>query len=336
MSSAPSKERVAHSGWNLYWAISDGEEDCFIIARNSRSAQRVDVEYCGFESGDVHAIRVKAIPKEVFVKWEKRRAKDGGRHPLPWYADKWLLRHLGASFRERDHLRETLIDDVVYTNDPNGPVRPRTVGRRSLTEFRAVKAFQRYGHEDRYSPSQMTLFTILGICIARVQEIEHLIAHSFVLGAIVDSERRKNRTIAELIESWKRKTLGQMLRTIESSWEIEPTVHASLQLFLQMRNELVHGLTTNDQYDIHTSWRQDETVGFLTLFEFISRPLREAFQASLYASIDIGNKHLLKDDPAKHHRLTARQRKKIGLFAAFFSPRQQTDSAPSGEEARDA
>ena len=327
MLKASSREKVKHSGWNLYWASSDGDEDCFIVARNSRSAQRVDVEYCGFERGDVRAIRVKALPREVLFNWEKRRAKAEGRQPLPWYADKWLLSQLGASFRERDHLWETLIDDVAYTNDPNGPVRPRAIGRRHLTEFHAVKAFQRYGHEDRYSPSQMSLFTILGICIARVQEIEHLIAYSFVLGAIVESERRKNLTIAELIKSWKRKTLGQMLRTIESSREIEPTVKASLELFLQMRNELVHGLTTSEQYDIHTSWGQDETVCFLTLFELISRPLREAFQASLYASIEIGNKHLLKDEPKKHHRLTARQQKKIGLFAAFFSPKQNTELA---------
>lgn len=325
MATAPLKAKNAHSGWNLYWASSDGDEDCFIVARNSRSAQRVDVEYCGFESGDVLATRVKAIPKEILLKWEGHRAKERHRHPLPWYADKWLLSRLGASFREREHLWETLIDDVVYTNALDGPVRPRVIGRRYLTEFRAVKAFQRYGHEDRYSQPQMTLFTILGICIARAQEIEHLIAHSFVFGVSAESERRKSQTISELIKSWKRKTLGQMLRTIELNWDIEPTVHASLQLFLQMRNELVHGLTTSEQYDIHTSWGQDETMGILTLFELISRPLREAFQASLYASIDIGNNHLLKNEPDKHHPLTARQRKKIGFFVASFSPKEKKE-----------
>jgi uncharacterized protein YlbG (UPF0298 family) len=315
----------SHSGWNLYWASSDGEEDCFIVARNSRSAQRVDAEYCGFERGDVYATRVKAIPKGILNHWEKRREKDGHRHTLPWYADDWLLRHLGATFREREHLSETLIDDVVYTNSPDGPVRPRIIGRRYLTEFRAVKAFQRYGHVDHYSESQMALFTILGICMTRVQEIEHLMAHSFVFGAIVESERRKNMTIEQLIKSWKRKTLGQMLRAIELNWDIEPTVHAGLQQFLEMRNQIVHGLTTSDQYDIRTSWGQDETIGILTLFELISRPLSEAFQASLYASIDIGNKHLLKNEPKKQYPLTVRQRKKIGLFAAFFSPKQQTE-----------
>jgi len=234
-----------------------------------------------------------------------------------------LLKRLGAVFRERADLSETLIDDVVYTNSPNAPVPPRTIGRRFITEFKAVKAFQRYGHEDRYSQSQMTLFILLGICVARVQEIEHLIAHSFILGAIVKSERRRNKTIAELTQSWKRKTLGQMLKTIEQGWKIEPTVHASLQMFLSMRNQLVHGLATSEQYSIHTAWGQDETIGFLMLFELVSRPLREGFEASLYASIEVGNEHLLKDNPERHVPLTTRQRKRIALFAAFFTPRHE-------------
>jgi hypothetical protein len=321
MTTASKKGKFVHSGWNLYWASSDGDEDCFIVARNSRSAQRVDVDYCGFDVGDVHAVRVKAIPKDLLVKWEKRRAKAGTRHALPTYADRWLLTQLGASFRERDNLLETLIDDVVYTNNPDGPVRPRIIGSKYLTNFNEVKSFKRYGHEDRYSAAQMSLFGILGICIARIQEIEYLIAHSFILGGIDEAEHRKNQTIADLIKSWERKTLGQMLRAIESNWDIEPTVHASLQLFLQMRNKLVHGLTSSAQYDINTSWGQDETIGFLSLFELISRPIREAFRASLYASVDVGNTHLLKDKPDKHLQLNSRQKKKIGLFAAFFSPK---------------
>jgi hypothetical protein len=311
----------AHSGWNLYWVASDGEEDCFVVARNSRSARKVDAEFCGFDSDYVDAIRIKPIPKKILHDWERRRSKSNRGQSLPWYVDDWLLRRLGASFRERKGISETLIDDVVYTNSLNGRVRPRIIGRRSLTELSEVKTFQRYGHEDRYSQSQITLLTLLGICMARAQEIEHLIAHSFVFGAIAESEHRKNQTIEELIESWKRKTLGQMLRTIESKWDIDFTIHASLQLYLEMRNQLVHGLTTNAQYDIHTRWGQDETVAFLSLFEIVSRPLREAFKGSLYASIEIGNTCLLKDEPEKRHPLTIRQQKKMQLFAAFFVPK---------------
>jgi hypothetical protein len=240
---APRAKRSVYSGWSLYWVSSDGDEDCFVVARNSRSAKRVDVEYCGFDSDEVEATRIKAIPEKMLRDWEKRRVGNTSRRPaLPWYADNWLLRRLGASFRDREELSETLIDDVVYTNSPDGPVPPRSIGRKFLAEFGAVKAFKRYGHEDRYSPSQMTLLSILGVCVARVQEIEHLIVHSFIFSTVIESKRRKNLKIGESVKSWKRKTFGQMLRAIESGWDIEPTIHTSLQLFLDMRNQLVHGL----------------------------------------------------------------------------------------------
>lgn len=322
-----------YSRWNLYWVSSDGEEDCFVVARNLRSAARVDADHCGFDASDLTVSRVKAVPEPLARLWEKKGRKEGHYHPWPWYADRWLLRKLGARFREREGLSETLIDDVVYSNGSDGPVRPRLVGRKYLEEFRAVKAFARYGHEDRYSPSQSTLLTLLGMCVARCQEIEHLIAHSFILGGLIETERRKYKTILDLTCGWKRKTLGQMLRLIEDGYEIEPTIHASLQLFLQMRNQLVHGLTTHDQYDIRTSWGQDETIAFLSLFELISRPIRQAFRASLYASIDYGNSYLLREDPGSHHELTKRQKNQIPLFATFFKPRigssQQNDTRGS-------
>jgi hypothetical protein len=43
-----------------------------------------------------------------------------------------------------------------------------------------------------------------------------------------------------------------MLRSIEEGYEIEPIVHASFNLFKDMRNQLVHGLTASDKYDIQT------------------------------------------------------------------------------------
>lgn len=181
-----------------------------------------------------------------------------------------MLSQLDAEFRERETFSETLINDIVYTNCGEGPIRPRTIGRKFLKEFQDVKAFQRYGHKDRYTESQMTLFSILGICIGRCQQIEHLIAHSFILAALSPSERKRNLTIKETINKWKRKTFGQMILAIEEGYEIEPTVHASLKLFLEMRNKLVHELTRNEQYNIDTSWGQDEMIAFLSLFELIS------------------------------------------------------------------
>ena len=317
---------TAYQKWSLYWVSSDGEEDCFVVARNSRSAAKHDAEYCGFGHADMRVERVKPIPSALMRSWITHRTKANPTFELPWYADDWLLRQLGAQFRTRKSLNETLIDDVVYTQGEAGPFPPRTIGKKYLRDFQSVKAFQRYGHEDRYSNSQMILFSLLGACVARCQEIEHLIAHSFILAALSPSERKRNRTIQQTVDAWKRKTLGKMLAAIDEGYEIEPTVHAALRLFLSMRNELVHGVTTNDQYDIHTSWGQDELIGFLSIFELISRPVREAFQASLYASIEIGNEIFLAEEPEHRIALTKRQRKKVTLFAAFFTPRDQSES----------
>lgn len=307
--------------WSLYWLSSDGEEDCFVVARNTRSAAKVDEDYCGFEHGYVAASKVCSIPADVASRWIKKRKKEWHLFELPWYADNWVLKQLGAQFRERDNLHETLIDDVVYTQSNDGPIPPRLIGRKHLLEFQSIKAFKRYGHEDRYSPSQMTLLSLLGVCVARSQEIEHLIANSFILAAMSPTERKRNLTISETAASWKRKTLGQMIRLIEEGYEIEPIVHDSLRLFLNMRNELVHGLTTSDRYNIHTRWGQDEMIGFLLLFELISRPIREAFNASFYAGIEIGNEKLLTGESDQKIPLTKSQRKKISLFAAFFTPK---------------
>jgi hypothetical protein len=285
--------------WGLYWVSSDGEEDCFVVARNSRSAKRVDADYCGFDTNDLAVHRIKPVPPDLLRCWLTRRKKEDNSFEIPWYADDWLLRRLGAQFRNRGSLSETLIDEVVYTKSTDGPVAPRTIGKKHLREFQ--KAFQRYGQKDQYTESQMILFSLLGICIARCQEIEDLIAHSFIFAAMSPAERRRNRTIQETIDAWKRKTLGQMIAAIEEGYHVEPTVNAALRLFLDMRNQLVHGVTISERYNIHTSWGQDELIGFLSLFEMISRPLRKAFESSLYASIEIGKSFLQMNHIVRFH-----------------------------------
>ena len=316
------RNKKARSGWNLYWVSSDGEEDCFIVARNSRSAARLEVDNCDFEAADLVVYHVKPIPTTILHSWEIKNNGKENIHTWPWYADQWLLRKLGAKFRERINLSEVLIDEIVYTNGSDEAVEPRTIGKRFVEEFRNTKVISRYGHEDKYSPTQMTLLTLLGICIARCQEIENLIANSYIFGALSDSNLDKNRTIKDIICNWERKTLGQMLHLIEETFEIEPTVHAGFRLFLDMRNKLVHGFTTNEQFRLDSSWGQDEAFAFLTFFEFVSRPVRQAFRSSLYTSIDLGNSYFLHDAPENQIKLETNQQKLISLFVSFFKLRR--------------
>lgn len=144
--------RNSIKGWSLYWISADGDEDCFVVARNSRSAARVEVEYSGFDPGDVSAIRVKPIPPNVLIAWRRQRTTRKAPLALPWYADKWLLTRLGARFRDRDGVEETLLDSVVYSRGTERPTAPREIRAKFLEKFKAEPAFRRFGREDKYSP----------------------------------------------------------------------------------------------------------------------------------------------------------------------------------------
>ena len=61
---------------------------------------------------------------------------------------------------------------------------------------------------------------------------------------------------------------------------------------------------------------------FLTFFEFVSRPVRQAFRSSLYTSIDLGNSYFLHDAPENQIKLETNQQKLISLFVSFFKLRR--------------
>jgi len=41
---------------------SDGLEDCFVVAKNSRSARRIEKEMNGFEGEDIIVTRIMDVP----------------------------------------------------------------------------------------------------------------------------------------------------------------------------------------------------------------------------------------------------------------------------------
>ena len=299
------------AGWNLYWVYSDGLEDCFVIARNIRSAIRVEREMNGFgadEVGAVHACRIpEGVAKRQFATDKKNK------FTWPWYGGNDLLKKLGAKFREVEGRHETLFEDVVYSQGRP----PRIIGRRFIKEFGQKKAFSEYGGEDQYTSRQSILFTLLGVCISRCQQIEKYITHSFIL-SVSAKEKTRYKTINDLAHAWKKKTLGQLIRTIEESYELEPTFKVALEWFLAKRNQLVHGLTTHEQYDIDTDWGQDEMIAFLSLFEMMSRVIRKAFYACYLASLDYGNNYLL-EKPIPELGLTRKQKDDMSVFSHFFT-----------------
>lgn len=300
--------------WNLYWVYSDGLEDCFVVARNIRSAIKIECEMNGFDASEVGAVRVCRIPEPIArhqLAINKKKNID-----WPWYGWDHLLKKLGAEFREVEGRKETLLDDVVYSPGKA----PRAIGVRFLKKFKKDKNIASYGEEDKFTNRQNILFTLLGICVARCQEIEHYIAHSFVL-AVSAKDKAKYKTIDDLNRAWKRKTMGQLIRIIEESYDLDPTFKEALEWFLEWRNLLVHGLTTHPQFDIETSWGQDEMIAFLSRFEVTSRVIRKAFRACYLVSMDFGNSYLL-ERPNPKIRFTKKQKDEMSIFPHFFILRE--------------
>jgi hypothetical protein len=306
------------SGWNLYWVAYDGDEDCFVVARNSRSAKSYDANFCGYDAKDSTATHVCHISRTTLSRAKSRATKQGRQLKWPDHADDWLLKSVGAKTRFLEDQKETLIDGTVFTHNFEYSVPPRDIGRKYYRRLRNDPIFLER-EEDIYSDSQMSLLQLLGICLARCQEIEYLIAHSFVLG-LNEADKRRYVTIGNMRKAWEKKTFGQMLSTIKEAWTLDPEFERHLELFKSMRNRLVHGLTTSDRYNISDEWGQDECFSFLVFFEIVSQPVRAAFRASLYASIDFAIHHFKDEIELSTKRLTRKQRDEIQLFADLFRP----------------
>ncbi|MER8486067.1 hypothetical protein [Mesorhizobium sp. M1322] len=109
---------------------------------------------------------------------------------------------------------------------------------------------------------------------------------------------------------------------MEEAWEINPMVKAGFQLFLEMRNRLIHGLTTDNRFDIQTSWGQRELLAFLYFFDIHSRIVKRAFKASFYASIEFGINQWGLPDGAPKRILNKKQKEESALFFEFFTMKE--------------
>ena len=297
-------------GWHLYWVHSDGLEDCFVVARNIRSAIKIERDMNGFDLDEVGAIHVCKIPEKTAKSELSKKSKDL-KH-WPWYGYKSLLIRLGAEFREINGRTEYLIDGVVYSEGEP----PRIIGRKFIKEFLASEISTYFDDESTFTKSQETIYTLLGLCIARCQEIEHYISQSFIF--IVNcKEKPKYKTINDMVAGWKKKTFGQLIKLIEESYTLEDQFKEALTLFLSWRNRLVHGLTVQPEYDISSIWGQDETMAFLTRFEFISRAVKIAFRSAYWASIEFANIKLINEQQ-KTIRLDKKQKEELSMFPYFF------------------
>jgi len=309
--------------WNLYWVESDGYEDCFVVARNSRSARSVESRENGFEIDFARATRIMRVPKRVENSYKRQQEYKKRRWPGYVYGKKFFA-NLGAQFRKIDKQEEMLLDSIVYSVSEYGPCglyRKRSIGSKAIEEMQREIPDPKHDDEDIWKGPIIHLITALGICLVRCQQIEHYIANSFLLG-ISEKQKKKYKTINDLRAGWKKKTLGNMLQSIEEAWEIDPIVKASFELFLNNRNTLIHGIATSEQYDIRTLWGQHELLSFLKFFDIHSRMVKKAFRGSYYASLDFAIKQWGTPPGMPKKIFGRKQIEDIEFFVQCFSPKQ--------------
>jgi len=107
------------ANWKLYWITIDPLEDCFVVAKNARSAGSYEEHANGFDVGDARADYITDIPQQLegvavkrFKEWSEVHApeqvQNPNLHPWPGYPGEWLLAKLGVS-RERRMGRDVIV-----------------------------------------------------------------------------------------------------------------------------------------------------------------------------------------------------------------------------------
>lgn len=218
--------------WKLYWVESDGYEDCFVVAKNSRSAASIEIHMNGFEPDDIKVTRIMDVPNKLeqianskFRRWSKvnapSQAENSNLRAWPDYARKWLLKKLGAKFRIIDGEEQILLNDRVYGWKQSGEVYFYDIGIRALAEQR--NQWHLIDYDSEYPDLKPYLYSLMGMALSICHEIEYFLSKSFIF-AITEEQKRKYITINDLWEGWSKKTFGQLIRLIQDGYNIESTL----------------------------------------------------------------------------------------------------------------
>lgn len=321
------------SKWNLYWIESDGYEDCFVVAKNSRSAISVEINMNDFEPEELKATRIISIPDRyekianyLFIRWSRihapEQAKRPNLHAWPYYARDWLLKALGAKFHNINGEQQILLMDQVYGRKQSGERYVYSIGARALAERKNEWHLIKHNYTKAdYQTEELDLsnyiYSAMGIALSRCHKIEYLLSNSFIFG-FSDEQKRKYDTINDLREGWSKKTFGQLIRIIQDTFEIEPTLKASLELFLEMRNKLVHDITGDERYDIHDEWGQKELIAFLDTFLTLAEPIKDIALSCYVTSMQFGIE-IMKKDGVAVVELPEDSIEKLSTFLEFFN-----------------
>ena len=110
------------SDWKLYWVESSPEENCFVVAKTRKSAERHDEEVAGDGSVECAAKRVMGLSSEVLAAWSRHERENGdppedgfsATNERMGYVFKDFLKLLGAEFKFLDGEEVTILDHEEY------------------------------------------------------------------------------------------------------------------------------------------------------------------------------------------------------------------------------
>ena len=213
------------STWKLYWVASDGYEDCFVVAKNSRSAARIEVSTNGFEYSDLRATRIMDIPdafekkaNTLYRKWFKEHGRNQTRQKelraWPGYAENWLLTALGARFRDIDETSQILLNGTVYSCNASGQWNTYSIGAKAICERNPELPKPDFAEEEHIDCTEY-LHKALGIALLRCHEIEWLLSKSFIF-AFSEKQKRKYETLHDFFCGWEKKHLAESLQPCKS------------------------------------------------------------------------------------------------------------------------
>jgi hypothetical protein len=107
--------------WKLYWVESRPEENCFVVAKTTRSAEKHDEEIADVEPGGCKASLIKPISENVLKAWAVTETRIEQTYDFfsvskdrPGYADDGLLKMMGAELKFQDDARVTILDGKTY------------------------------------------------------------------------------------------------------------------------------------------------------------------------------------------------------------------------------
>lgn len=316
--------------WYLYWVTSYEYEDCFVVAQNAQAAKSFEFEVNGFEWSAIKAQKVMEVPERydkienyLWIRWSRIHAPEQAKvpniHRKAYYAGRWMLERLGAKWRSIDGREQMLLLDQVYTHNEEGEACTYSIGARALVEDSNKHIKFDYNDYSMFEEDiEKILYEMMGLATAQCHEIEFYFANSFVF-AVSEKQKKKYDTIREFLEGWRKKTLGNLISSIEESFEIKGEWKIWIKGFIELRNQFVHGLTTKERYNMRDEWGRRELISFLAIFLKYCEPVKAIAESCFLFSIKFANEKLIEDGEEKLIlEETEDVKGKLALFGEVF------------------